>query len=136
MISCRQRLEQPDRLQAASVTVNSQPARARPQAARGLDPAEALLEPLAEALARGVAGVARGPTAECRLAGFCATCGVTFRARRSATKPASNTVSRIFDQSELSRWREVGRTVRELVAFFIVESVPSPPRLGTASPRT
>jgi hypothetical protein len=80
--------------------------------------------------------VIRPSIAERRLAGFWATSGVTFRARRSATKPASNTVSRIFDQSELSRWREVDRMVRELVAFFIVESVPSPPRPGAASPRT
>ena len=61
------------------------------QAAGGLDPAEALLDPLAQALAGGIAGwrVVRRSIAERREV-FWATCGVTLMLRRSATKSATS----------------------------------------------
>jgi hypothetical protein len=60
------------RLQAAAVSVTSQPTpggaamAGLPQAAGGLHPAEALLDPLASPLARGVLRMARGPAIDRR----------------------------------------------------------------------
>src|SRR3954471_14434988 len=58
------------------------------QSGNRLGPGEAFLDPLANDLAGSIPGcrVVRPSMAETRLVVFCATCGATFRSRKSATK--------------------------------------------------